>query len=40
MGRHNVDLGRAGAVMALAPWLVAALLAWFMWWYWQRQKRK
>ena len=28
------------AVMILAPWLVCALIAWFMWWYWQRQKRK
>ena len=28
------------AVMFLAPWLVCALIAWFMWWYWQRQKRK
>ena len=28
------------AVMFLAPWLVCALLAWCMWWYWQRQKRK
>ena len=28
------------AVMSLAPWLVCALLAWCMWWYWQRQKRK
>ena len=27
-------------VMFLAPWLVCALLAWCMWWYWQRQKRK
>jgi hypothetical protein len=25
--------------MFLAPWLVCALIAWFMWWYWQRQKR-
>ena len=25
--------------MFLAPWLVCALLAWLMWWYWQRQKR-
>jgi len=27
-------------MMFLAPWLVCALFAWFMWWYWQRQKRK
>ena len=31
---------RAGVVMFLAPWLICALFAWFMWWYWQRQKRK
>jgi hypothetical protein len=30
---------RAGAVMALAPLLVCALLAWFMWLYWHRKKR-
>ena len=30
----------ADPVMFLAPWLVCALLAWCMWWYWQRQKRK
>ena len=29
-----------GAVLFLAPWLICALLAWCMWWYWQRLKRK
>jgi len=39
---HCRLLARANgaAVMSLAPWLVAALIAWFMWWYWQRQNRK
>jgi hypothetical protein len=32
-----VGLERAG-VMFLAPWLVCALLAWFMWWFWQKRK--
>jgi hypothetical protein len=33
-------LERARAVMFLAPWLVCALLAWFMWWLWEKQKRR
>jgi hypothetical protein len=39
-----VDLrqGRDGrkTMMFLAPWLICALLAWFMWWLWDRQKRR
>jgi len=26
--------------MFLAPWLICALLAWVMWWLWERQKRR
>ena len=39
--RLAAPLGReVHPVMFLAPWLVCAMLAWCMWWYWQRQKRK
>jgi len=38
--RREQRVGGAGAVMFLAPWLVCALLAWLMWWLWERHKRR
>jgi membrane protein DedA with SNARE-associated domain len=37
-GEQRVE--RAWAMMVFAPLLVCALLAWVMWWLWERQKRR